>query len=467
MNEKWIQNLALKRIGTCFQDTYNLIKNTIIKNIFLNKYTGHFFNEIMNNALWKGAFIIGSGTAIAQVIGVVTVPIITRLYSPSDYGILGVYSSILAILLVFASLRYEFAIPLPENESTTLNLCMLCIVLMIVICTIISITILLVGNYIAGLFNIELIMPYFWLLPIGLFGGGIYSILSYWAIRQRDYVTITHTRINQSISGAISKISIGAIIVGPIGLLIGEIFSNAAGIGTLGKKFWMVNKSNLKEISFNNMKHVARKYWNFPIFTVPAQLIGSIGAQLPVLALTTIYGTSVTGLYILAYSIISLPSMLISASISRPFYAETAKNVRENPSLIMPQFVETVKTLTYLSIPLIVIPTIFSPFLFPIIFGDSWKDAGIYALPLALAAVPYFIAIPTSKLALYNCNHWELGFHIANTSLLTLGFFIVYKLNLSAFLALTIYGSITGFMCVILIFLNIAGINRIVLLHNS
>jgi O-antigen/teichoic acid export membrane protein len=443
------------------------IKNTIIKNIFLNRYTGHIYKNIMESTLWKGAFIIGSGAALAQIIGIVTLPIITRLYSPSDFGILALFLSILAILLVLSSLRYEFAIPLPENESMTINLCILCILLMIFICSLISLIFLLIGDYIAILFNIQLIMPYFWLLLLGLFSSGMYQILSYWAIRQRDYLTITQTRINQSISGAVSKISIGAFMSGPFGLLIGDFLSNAAGSWTLSKKFWMVNKSNLKEISINNLKHVARKYWNFPIFTVPAQLISTIGVQLPVIALSTIYGSDVTGWYILAYSTVSLPATLISASLSQPFYAETAKNVRENPSLLMPQYIDTVKKLTYLSIPLIVLPTIFSPLLFPIVFGDAWRMSGIYAIPLALVAVPYFIAVPTSKLAIFQWNHWELGFHIVRTCLLIFGFFIAYTLNLSPFLALTIYGIITMFTYGILILLNIAAINRTVSLYNS
>jgi O-antigen/teichoic acid export membrane protein len=297
---------------------------------------------------------------------------------------------------------------------------------------------------------------------IGLFGGGIYQILNYWAIRQRDYVTITRTQINQSISGVIAKLSIGTLIVGPFGLLIGQIFSNAAGIGTLGKKFWIASKGDLKKISIKNMKDVARKYWNFPIFSVPAQLISSIGLQLPILALSTIYGTDVTGLYILSYQTLSLPATLISNSLSQPFYAETAKNVRENPSLLMPQFVDTVKNLTYLSIPLIVIPSILSPLLFPIIFGDSWREAGIYALPLALVAISSFIVNPTSKLALYRCNHWEFGFHIVRTGLLIFGFFMAYTLNFTPFLALIIYGSIMMIMYGVLLLLNILAINQIV-----
>jgi len=413
----------------------------------------------MNSSLWRGAFMMGSGAAIAQGIGILTLPIITRLYSPSDFGILGLFISALAILLVFTSLRYEFAIPLPKSESTTLNLVALCISLMIIICALLSIIILIFGNYFAALFNIQAIMPYFWLILIGLLGSGTYQILNYWATRQRDYAAITHTRINQSISGAISKIALGAVTAGPFGLLIGQIFSSAAGIGTLGKKFWKVHKDNLHDISIKKMKHVGREYWSFPVFSVPAQLVSSIGLQLPVIALSIIYGTGVTGLYVLSYQMVTLPASLISGSVGQAFYAETAKNIRDNPRVLMPQFVETVKKLSYISIPLIVLPSLVSPFLFPIVFGDSWRDAGIYVLPLVFVAVSSFVAVPTSKLALFGCNHWEFGFHVARTSLLILGFYIAYTLNFTPILALTIYGIIMMLTYGILIGLNIVAIN--------
>ncbi len=415
----------------------------------------------MNSSLWKGAFMMGSGAAIAQAIGVAALPVITRLYSPSDFGILGLFISIVTILLAVTSLGYEFAIPLPKQERSSFHLCVLCFVILVSTCALLSVIMAVSGSFIADVFKIQAIMPYFWVIILGLLCSGTYTILNYWATRQRDYATITRTRINQSVSGAIAKISLGALLAGPIGLLIGQIFINAAGIGTIGKKFWKANK-NYVHVSVDNLKQVARKYWDFPVFSVPAQLISRIGLQLPVIALSAIYGTDVTGLYVLSYSMVTLPASLISGSIAQSFYAETARIIRENPSILMHQFTETVKKLSYISVPLIVIPSLISPFLFPIVFGNSWKDAGIYVLPLVLVAVSSFIVVPTSKLALFGCNHWEFGFHVARTSLLISGFFIAYTLHFTPFSALVLYGSLMMVSYGVLLLLNIVAIKRTV-----
>jgi len=87
-----------------------------------NAYTARLFNYIVNNPLYRGVLVLGSGTAVAQLIGIVTAPIITRLYTPSDMGVLAVYSSILAIFGVGATLRYEFAYALPRENEDAINL---------------------------------------------------------------------------------------------------------------------------------------------------------------------------------------------------------------------------------------------------------------------------------------------------------------------------------------------------------
>ena len=59
---------------------------------------------------------LASGTAVGQVLLVLALPVLTRLYTPADYGALAVYSATLTVLLVLASLRFEQAIPLPEDD---------------------------------------------------------------------------------------------------------------------------------------------------------------------------------------------------------------------------------------------------------------------------------------------------------------------------------------------------------------
>ena len=95
-----------------------------------NPYASRAIGFILNNPLYKGVLVLGSGTAVAQLIGIVTMPIITRLYLPSEMGILAVYSSVLAIFGIGATLRYEFAYALPKENDDAINLFGLCLILL-------------------------------------------------------------------------------------------------------------------------------------------------------------------------------------------------------------------------------------------------------------------------------------------------------------------------------------------------
>jgi len=137
-------------------------------------------NSITSSALWKGVFIISSGAFISQIISIITIPIITRLYSPSEFGILALFGALLGILIIFGSMRYEFAIPLPQKDQDAANIVFICIMLIITIWIIFSIIFLFFSSTILDYFQFNEIAPYLWLLMFGFLGAGFYNILNYW-----------------------------------------------------------------------------------------------------------------------------------------------------------------------------------------------------------------------------------------------------------------------------------------------
>ena len=419
------------------------------------------YNKLMGSALWKGVFVIGSGTALAQGIGIVSTPIITRLYAPSDFGLLGVYSSILAILMVGASLRYEFAIPVPKDSSKAANILILCMVLIIGVTGILFFLFLLAGNGIADILDMREFLPYSWLILIGLLGAGVYQVLNYWAIRQRDYSRITRTRINQSLGGSLSKVLFGLLSLGPLGLILGHIISNVAGIYTFIKAILEKDRDAFRDVSTTEIKSVAREYRSFPMYSTPATLLSVVSLQIPVFMLSIMYDFSVVGWYTLAYQMLALPVALISGSMGQAFYGEAAKSARESPETLRRLYLDTTKKLALIGIPLVGMVAIIAPWLFPIIFGSDWKEAGLFCLPLALVAVSQFIVTPTSKLAVYGFNHWDLYCNGTRMIMVFGGFYFASMFNFGPLITLTLYGAIMAVMYFVLYLLNLYAIDRL------
>ena len=69
------------------------------------------------NRFARSVSFLAGGTAAGQAITVLAAPLLTRLYSPEDFGLLAVYTSLLMTIGVIASLRYQLAIPLPKSDE--------------------------------------------------------------------------------------------------------------------------------------------------------------------------------------------------------------------------------------------------------------------------------------------------------------------------------------------------------------
>ena len=425
-----------------------------------NPYAARVLAFILNNPLYKGAIILGSGTAIAQMIGILTMPIITRLYSPSDLGVLAVYSSLLAIVGIGATLKYDYAIPLPKEEEDASNLFGLCLILLSVTTAVFAIILLFGGDFLIQYFDLSSIGQYFWFLLVGFFGMGLYTILNYWAVRQRDYERITYTKINQGMGGSISKIILGILSFGPMGLIIGHIVSQIAGIGTLARAMWKRERENLKNISIVRMMSVAKKYKSFPIFNFPTSIINTIALSLPPIILLALYDSQTVGFYALAHMIIVLPGSVISGSMGQAYLGEVSKMAREGSQELRSLYVRTLKHLSIIGIPLIGIPALCAPFLIPVIFGEAWAEAGGYCWPLAFMVIANFVASPTSLLSTYGYNHWLLMFDVTRTIGVFIGFYICYLFGVSVLTTLIIYSAIISLMYIVTIKLNLKAISN-------
>src|ERR1700722_8176614 len=85
------------------------------------------FSRLLDRWLPRGGFarsasILAGGTMMAQAIAIASSPVLTRLYKPSDFGALQIFISVLGLVLVAATGRYDVAILLPEDEQSSIDL---------------------------------------------------------------------------------------------------------------------------------------------------------------------------------------------------------------------------------------------------------------------------------------------------------------------------------------------------------
>ncbi|MBP3912341.1 MAG: oligosaccharide flippase family protein [Niameybacter sp.] len=399
-------------------------------------------NNFINNIL-----VIASGTACAQLINTILSPVITRIYSPEEYGILTLYTSIIGIFSVITSLRYESTIAIADDEDTAINMGCVSLYILMLMTIIYTIFIGIFGSKILAWFQAEGLYKYRYLIPIGLFFIGLYNICVQWAYRNKDFKTISTTKLSQSIIQNLIKILCGILGFGPIGLIVGTIAGQSAGFFNLAKPLLRSKKRLFASIEKNKMINGAKRYIRFPLFSTPSQILNIAGVQLPVIFITALFGNEATGLYGLANSIINLPFSLVSGAISDVYYSEAASIGKKNPRRLRELSKNLLKKLFLIGIFPTVIVVLFGPVLFSIVFGEAWYQAGQYAQIIVILVFVRFIFMPISRVyEVYEKQKEAFLLDAMRLMLVLMSFIVSRVLSFNAYLTIAIYSMV---MCIV------------------
>lgn len=421
----------------------------------IRQITDSLHKRFIQIPAYKGFLSIVSGSIFGQLVVLLATPIITRLYSPSDYGILSLYAVVVSILLVFATLKYELAIPLPSENVNAVNLIMVCLVSVFGISIIGTLLIFLVADVFSLDTNLSLLSPYLWLVSLSVLGGGIYTTLNYWAIRDKIYSDIAKTQINKSIFGSTGKIVFGIFNMVPLGLILGEFLGQVTGSLTLLRSFLAKRRYELNCVSWKAMKSVAKHYYRFPLYSCPSALFNTLAFQMPVLMLIRFYGPDTAGMYSLANSVLVLPASLISSAVSQVYLGEVAPFIHKDPVKVKEYYHSVTRKLALISLPTISLIAVLAPFFFPLLFGAVWEEAGYYCIVLSGMVITQLIFSPTSILHYCGRNNWVLFFDISRTLLIGVVFLLCAMEGYSPLLSLAVYSIAMALMYGINYIMNI------------
>lgn len=408
----------------------------------IQKFTG----AGSTGSIFRNMGILASGSILAKFISIITYPIITRIYSPSDFGVLSVFTSAIAILLPFATFRYSVTIPLPKNDGLALNILLLGSGIILILSFFLSLIFIFVGEPVFSFFNMVEIANYWWLLILGIMGSGYYELLSHWATRKKSFKPVAKTTIWQTLLSSITQIVSGIIGLKPLGLLFGEVARSSGGVTSLYRYFRQDLENNWKYRSKNKITFLIKYYKGLPLYRLPSQILLQISTTMPVLYFAFKFGADSTGQLGLAKSMIGIPVSLLAGNVSKAYYAEIAQLGTNNGEKIKALTKSILKKLVTLSIIPILILIFFAPGLFKIFFGPEWEVAGRYTSILSLYTILVFLTMPLMSLFnIYNKQRKYLEINIIRMIFLLIIFGSSYYLELDEINTLYIYTFIYSF----------------------
>ncbi|MBC7364028.1 MAG: oligosaccharide flippase family protein [Candidatus Aminicenantes bacterium] len=354
-----------------------------IKNAIKNLRKSNFLKNIL---------IVMSGTAVAQAISYALSPIISRLFTPEDFGVFGSFSAVAGIVGALITLDYSQASMLPKEKAEAINL----YVLSLISTSLISFVVVSVSIIKPSLFYNLTKTSGLWLLilfTLTLLIKGINNASQAWAVRSKAFKRTSASQIFRSVGSSGSRILFGIFKTGALGLIISNILANIMASINLIKVVIPDLKSHKDKINLYKIKSLAKEYIDFPKYSASQNFINAISSGLPVLLISKFYGLSAAGSYAFGMNLLQVPMSLVLTALRQVLFQKACEFYQEGKGLTL-LYIRTVLVLFSLAIIPSLILVIWAPQIFSFIFGARWHLAGVLARSLIIWLAFAFCNLP-------------------------------------------------------------------------
>jgi O-antigen/teichoic acid export membrane protein len=371
---------------------------------------------------------ISGAVGLAQVLVFVLGPLITRQYSPEAFGHFAFFGAMVTILVPLASLRYEWALPLPADDSSALDLLALCVVVVVAFSLAVASLALLLWPIVVAWTNIG--TTEMMLLPLAVFTVGLHAVATGWLARRRAFSQLARIRFITMVGAAVCQIALGVIAAGPTSLILGFVCGYVLGLALAVYQCRRALLTSAARLHPRRMRRVAAEYRAFAAITAPSGVVNAVGSQLPSMILPSLYGLAITGQYSLAQRALGQPTVFVGQAVNQVFWSNAARLVADEPASLWPLFLRLNLLLATVMAPGFVLIW-FGPEIFSFVFGAAWRQAGGFAGVLFVASFLGLIAQGTTSLHVYRLNHWMCAWEFLNLVLVISALSAAVQLSVS------------------------------------
>ncbi|MBV5327326.1 MAG: lipopolysaccharide biosynthesis protein [Chlorobium sp.] len=348
----------------------------------------------------KNMTVLMTGTAIGQVITLLSAPIVSRLFEPSMYGVFGVYNSIILLISMVSTLRYDHALMLPTDNEDAANLLAVSLLSVFFFTFVSIIGCIIFNDYILTLTDSDIVA---WpiVIPIAVLFMGVYQSLASWCVRQKMFLRTASSHVSRAVTSTLAKLVAGFINPHSWGLIVGHLIGEAAANLNVICRVISGDRSLFRSsVRISKMKELARQNLDFAMYGSGQMLVGAAALQVPVLLMAQYYGASTVGYYSFAMQMIQFPLAIVQNSLRQVFYQKACETYNNNGDVYALLKKTTLSLYGLFLIPALVI-FIFAPFLFSNIFGEQWLTAGVFAqyiIPASFIAFPKVPAVMLTRI---------------------------------------------------------------------
>lgn len=348
-------------------------------------------------SLWRNILGLLSYTAVGQLVSIISLPIITVYFSPSEFGEVAYFIAVVSILGTIATGKFDQAILKIECITDAWRF----IFIIIIISSSISICTLLYSlSDLEEKWRIltknDLSYVYI-ILPVSIFSyslsQGMVSILT----RQGKYRLIGLSILLRDVNYSLIRILLGIFYKFSSALIFSFLFAQITYLITISaKQVKTARRVNVDLFNWYKIKRQILDYKRFPLVLLPTELLNLSTQNLPILLLGYFFEPKVLGLYALCRSLLGLPSMFLGKSIAVVFQKE-ATDLFHNTGSCTKLYSEIIIKILIAGMGSFVLFWFVGEHVILLAFGDSWKELyeyciifySAYLLRLAVKPVSY------------------------------------------------------------------------------
>lgn len=362
----------------------------------------------------RNVIALTTGTAAAQVVTVIFAPLVARQYGPAAFGALGAFTAVLGVLAPVASLTYPIAMVLPKDDASARGLAKLSFLIALGVASALALAFGVAGDTLAHWFGLGSIRAYLMWLPLAVFLSAWMQIAEQWRIRKKQFRTAARVAVLQSLIMNLAKV--GAGLVHPVAavLIVLTTFGNGLYALMLGVGMRATLVADPAPAARPGLRELARKHHDFPLYRAPQVCINAASQSLPVLMLAAFFGPAAAGFYSLGRTVMSMPIRLIGKSVGDVFYPRFTEAAHQGQPL-GPLISRATGFLAAAGFVPFALVAAIGPWLFQLVFGQTWAVAGEYARWLSIWLYFGFLNRPSvAAIATLGMQGFFLGYEVVS-----------------------------------------------------
>jgi len=335
----------------------------------------------------KKITLVGSGSALAQLVTALGTPVLTRLYAPEAYAEWAIFSSITAVFAGVATMRYELAMVLPREKDVVAAIAVggTCIAFLISACA--GAMVWAAGGWSSHDGALAGAASWWFLVPPAILSAAIFQMALAWCTHAASF------KVYAAVQFLLSAAVMSGQVVGALagwrhsgGLIVGSVAGQVLGASVLATWIILRDRKDFSRASVpSRIHHALAQYKQYPMYMAPYTLLGVLRERLVFFLLGRFGTQDAVGFYGAASRLANLPNSVVSRTI-RPVFFHHASGA-ELRSLEQPILV-AVRTLGIAGVLMLAPCAAQASWLTALVLGPMWGEAAPYVVVVSIPMIP-------------------------------------------------------------------------------